>query len=158
MNKIVSFDSFISSRPSSDKKIVLVGGCFDIFHYGHLIFLSKAKEKGDLLVILLESDKAIQTKKKQLPIHTQQERAEILAALNFVDYVITIDFLESDEKYFKTVQNIKPAIIAITEGDELTNKKQLQADSIGAKLEVVTPLIKKFSSTNIKNHALIPGN
>lgn len=158
MDKIIPFARFVSLRKSIDKRIVLVGGCFDVFHYGHLTYLKKAKQQGDLLVILLESDEAILSKKKQAPVHTQQERAEILAAIKEVDYVILLDFLKSDQEYTKIVEEIKPTIIAITEGDpQLINKKQ-QAKTVGGKVVVVTPLIKKLSSTKIKNHASISSN
>ena len=63
-------------------KIVLVGGCFDILHLGHVVFLEKAKKEGDVLVVLLESDEKVRfLKGKGRPVHTQSERAEILSAL-----------------------------------------------------------------------------
>lgn len=158
MNKIIPFDQFVSLRKSIDKKIVLVGGCFDVFHYGHLIFLKKAKEHGDLLVLLLESDQKILSQKKQTPVHNQQERAEILAAIEYVDYVIPLDSLKSDKDYVEMITKIKPAVIAITEGDAQFKNKEQHAKMIGGKMIAVTPLIKKFSSTNIKNHASISGN
>ena len=70
------------------KKTVLVGGCFDILHYGHLRFLSQAKEKGEMLIVALESDTFIRKIKNKKPIHTQEQRAEILAHLNLVDMII----------------------------------------------------------------------
>lgn len=152
------FDQFVSLRESIDKKIVLVGGCFDVFHYGHLVFLKKAKEQGDLLVLLLESDQKILSQKKQAPVHNQQERAEILAAIEDVDYVIPLDLLKSDKDYAEMITKIRPAVIAITEGDRQFKNKQLQAKIVGGKIIVVTPLIKGFSSTNIKNHASISSN
>ncbi len=158
MNKIVLFDQFVSLRKSIDKKIVLVGGCFDIFHYGHLVFLKKAKEQGDLLVLLLESDRSILAKKKHTPVHNQRERAEILEAIEYIDYIIPIDFLKRDKDYSEMIAKIKPAVIAVTEGDDQFKNKDRQAKMIGGKMIVVTPLIKKFSSTNIKNDAFISSN
>lgn len=158
MNKIIPFDRFVSLRQSINKKIVLVGGCFDVFHYGHLVFLKKSKEQGDLLVLLLESDQTIISQKKQTPVHNQRERAEILAAIRYVDYVIPIDFLQSDKDYIEVITKIKPAVIAITEGDVQSKNKNQQAKMIGGEVIIVTPLIKKFSSTNIKNHASISSN
>ncbi len=153
MNKIIPLDQFISLRESIKKKIILVGGCFDVFHYGHLIFLKKAKQQGDVLVIFLESDEAIRAKKKQATFHNQQERAEILESITYVDYIIPIGFLKDDASYLKIIRQLKPTVIAVSEGDpQLKNKKQ-QAKLVGGEVVIVTPLIKKFSSTKIKNYA-----
>ena len=65
----------------------LVGGCFDLLHFGHLSFLKAAKELADILIICLEPDTTIQRMKKAAPIHTQKQRAEILAELICVDYI-----------------------------------------------------------------------
>lgn len=131
------------------KKTVLVGGCFDLIHYGHFQFLKKAKNQGDYLIILLESDEFIKKSKKRKSIHTQDERAEILANFQMVDMVIKIPYFSSDKEYFNIVKIIDPKVIAVTEGDlQLKNKKN-QAKLIGAKVVIVTPLIKKFSTTKI---------
>ena len=132
-----------------NKKIVLVGGCFDIIHYGHLQFLEKAKMSGDRLIILLESDEFIKKTKRKEPIHSQEERAEILASMSFVDLVITLPYLSKSEQYFEMVNTIKPHIIAVTEGDSQLINKQKQAKEIGAKVLVVTPLLKKYSTRKI---------
>ena len=75
------------------KNIVLVGGCFDIVHLGHLIFLEKAKAKGDILIVLLESDENIRKNKGQnRPINNQEDRALFLSKLKMVD---KLDILQS---------------------------------------------------------------
>jgi len=117
------------------KKKILVGGCFDILHFGHIHFLKKAKSKGDYLIIALESDE--NTKKLKgptRPIHTQKQRREILLSLNFVDKVISLPEMKSDADYKKLVARIKPDIIAITQGDNIKNKKKEYAKTFGAKL------------------------
>lgn len=131
------------------KKKVLVGGCFDILHYGHIHFLKEAKKKGNYLIIALESDE--NTKKLKglaRPIHNQKQRREILMSLNFVNEVISLPLMESDADYKKLVSKIKPDIIAITQGDVMKNKKKEHADSIGAKL-VEIKKIKVPSTTQI---------
>ncbi|GAB4218880.1 MAG: hypothetical protein Fur009_2230 [Candidatus Microgenomates bacterium] len=132
-----------------NKNIVLVGGCFDILHYGHLRFLEKAKQRGDFLIILLESDEFIKKYKNRVSIHNQDERAQILASLDMVDLVVKLPFLNSDNDYFEIVKLIKPKVIAITKGDKQLKNKQKQALMIGAKVKIVTPLLKKFSTTKI---------
>ncbi len=132
-----------------DKKTVLVGGCFDLLHYGHFTFLKKAAAAGDRLVVALESDEFIKTRKKKNPIHTQRRRAEILRSLKFIGSVVLLPFLKTDEEYFSFVKKIKPDIIAVTEGDPNLKKKQEQARKINAKIKVVTPLLKGYSTNEI---------
>lgn len=132
------------------EKIVVGGGCFDIFHYGHLIFLKKAKKEGDFLIILLESDEFIKKNKHRDPIHSLSQRAEILAELEYVDLVVKLPLLTKDEDYQRIVKIIKPAVIAITEGDEKLKKKEDLAKKINAQLKVVTNLLSKFSSSSIR--------
>ena len=131
------------------KSIVLVGGCFDLLHYGHHTFLQHAKAQGDILIVALESDKHIKNKKKYQPVHTQQERAEILAALSYIDAIILLSYIPNDSEYQKLVEHIHPSIIAISEGDPHKDKKQMQAARIGAKLKEVVRLIPRFSTRAI---------
>lgn len=58
------------AKELTGKKIVLVGGCFDLLHYGHFTFLKNAKKEGDVLVVALESDEFILNQKKRKPVHT----------------------------------------------------------------------------------------
>ncbi len=131
------------------KKIVLVGGCFDIFHYGHLIFLKKAKTVGDFLIILLESDDFIRSSKKREPIHNQNQRAEILSSISYVDLIVKIPYLKSDKQYLNVVKIIQPAIIAVSENDVNFEKKERQAKIINGKIKTVSKLLTRFSSQKI---------
>jgi cytidyltransferase-like protein len=128
---------------------VLVGGCFDLLHYGHLNFL-KASAKLGPLIVALESDTAIQLRKSSAPIHTQKQRAEILAELNCIDMVILLPLLKNYEDYLALVQAVQPAVLAITLGDPQTDNKRKQAAAINAQLTEVNNLIEGLSSTLIK--------
>lgn len=122
---------------------VLVGGCFDVIHIGHVKFLKKAKSFGDNLIILLESDENIKRLKgNSRPFHNQKERKEILESLKFVDKVIVLPNIVNHESYNKIIKKIKPEVIAITEGDSIKDKKLAQAKSVGAELKI----IKKYKS------------
>jgi len=133
-----------------DKKIVLVGGCFDIVHLGHLIFLEKAKAKGDILIVLLESDENIRKNKGQnRPINNQENRAVFLTKLKMVDYVIKLPEMKSDEDYLEILKKIKPNIIAVSEGDSALEKKKKQAKEIGARVLEVNKLIPHQSTSLI---------
>jgi rfaE bifunctional protein nucleotidyltransferase chain/domain len=131
-------------------KIVLVGGCFDVMHLGHIFFLEKAKEKGDMLVVLLESDENIKKNKGQnRPINNQENRAVFLTKLKMVDYVIKLPEMKSDEDYLEILKKIKPNIIAVSEGDVGLEKKSKQAKEIGAKVVKVSKLIPHQSTSLI---------
>lgn len=132
-----------------NKKTILVGGCFDIFHYGHLSFLKKAKELGDFLLIALESDDFILNRKKRRPIHNQRQRAEILSNLVFVDGIVLLPYFNSDEQYLQLTQKIRPAIIAVSENDPAIKKKQTQADKVKSKIIKVCPFVEGYSSNKI---------
>lgn len=132
------------------KKIVLVGGCFDILHIGHIRFLQKAKSKADVLFVLLESDERIHaTKGNNRPIHSQEQRAEVLSALSCVDAVVLLPYLQTDREYAAVTKQLSPAIIATTKGDPQVGYKIKQAKEIGATVAYVTNHIKKVSTSNI---------
>jgi len=132
-----------------DKKIVLVGGCFDILHFGHIQFLEKARKCGDYLMVALEPDERIVQSKNRIPIHTQMERAQNLLALRHVDHVIFLPLLHGFDDYLQLVQQVKPHVIAITSNDPQRENKQKQADAIGTQLVAVTDMIGNFSSSVI---------
>lgn len=128
------------------KKIVLVGGCFDILHFGHIYFLKKAKKLGDILVVALESDENTKKLKgPKRPIHKQKQRKKMLEALRFVDQVIC---LPDRPDYEQLVRKVNPQIIAVTSGDPKLKEKRRQAQLVGAKI-VVIPKIKTPSTTQI---------
>ena len=131
-------------------KCVLVGGCFDLIHFGHIVFLEEAKKQGDYLVVALESDENVKKYKgENRPIHTQKERAAMLRSLKMVDEVVELKQLNSDKEYFDFVKKVKPAVIAITKGDPQTENKEKQAGLIGAKVVVVTPRLEPHSTSRL---------
>lgn len=135
------------------KKIVLVGGCFDILHPGHVIFLEKAKAEGDYLVVLLESDKKVKRLKgANRPVHSQPMRAKVLSALEFVDLVVMLPFMESETLYDKLVQKFRPDTIALTAGYANKNHQKRTAKLSGAKLRYVTKVIGNHSTSRILNN------
>ncbi len=138
-----------------DKTKVLVGGCFDLLHYGHFLFLKKSKKLGDVLIVALEPDEFIILKKKRKPVHTLDQRAEILNAMKFVNLVIKLPLMKGYKDYFELVKKVSPQYIAITKGDPQKKNKQKQAKKIGAELKEVVKRIKPFSTSYIlKNAAL----
>jgi len=91
-----------------DKKIVFTNGCFDILHLGHIDYLSKAKELGDILVIGLNTDKSVRDiKGKSRPITDEISRATILASLTFVDAIVYF----GEETPYDLINFIQPDIL-----------------------------------------------
>lgn len=147
VNQISTF----SQNQRKSGEIVLVGGCFDVLHPGHVIFLEKAKQEGDLLIVLLESDEKIKLLKGiDRPVHAQIDRAKILSALQSVDYVVLLPFMETDLAYDTLVRQIKPDIIAVTEGEEYQHQERA-AKLTGAELKFVTKIIGNYSTSRILN-------
>lgn len=153
MDKVITFKEAIklSKKLKSEKKrIVLVGGCFDILHIGHVTFLKKAKERADVLLVLLESDEAVkELKGANRPINTQKDRAWVLASLCGVDYVIILPKRFNDKMYDELIIKIRPDILATTRGDSQRHHKERQAKLVGAKvIEIIEPL-KNQSTTRL---------
>ncbi len=92
MGEILSRDTLkevVERERTAGKKIVFTNGCFDLIHVGHVRYLREAKEKGDLLIVAVNSDRSVRKLKGAgRPIIPEQERAEIVSALVSVDYVV----------------------------------------------------------------------
>lgn len=149
--KIISVKQTINlskKYKASGEEVILVGGCFDILHIGHIRFLEEAKKLGGKLFVLLESDRKVkQLKGKKRPVFSQKERAHTLASLSSVDYIILLAYLQSSD-YDEMITNIQPNIIACTENDPLLEKKKYQIEKVSGKL-VTLPYFKSLSSTKI---------
>lgn len=156
MGEIVSFEKLATIAKhlkKQAKKLVLVGGCFDVLHPGHVVFLEKAKKAGDLLVVLLESDEKIKKiKGVSRPVHTQKERAQVLSALRFVDYVVMLPFMVMEQDYDRIISKIKPDIIAVTKGYADANHHQRSAKRVGAKIKYITKIVGDHSTSRILGH------
>jgi len=108
--KIVSLEELkeiTKKLRTNGKKIVFTNGCFDILHHGHLYFLSEAKSLGDILIVGLNSDAGVRKLKGEgRPRMPQHARAELLAALSTVDYVVIFD----NDTAESLVDELKPEI------------------------------------------------
>lgn len=87
----------VEHRRRQGERCVFTNGCFDILHVGHIRYLQEARELGDYLVVAINSDESVrQLKGSPRPFVTQDERAEMLAALESVDYVTIYDELTAE--------------------------------------------------------------
>lgn len=117
-------------------KKVLVGGCFNIIHPGHIYFLKQAKKFGDELIVVLTNDK---NNKKPYAIPAK-ERKKLLESLNIADKVLIGDFQDKT----KIVEKVKPHIIALGYDQELPN-------SLKSLKNIRIKKLSKFSTKSIKN-------
>tara|TARA_Y100000590_G_scaffold255237_1_gene286593 strand:+ start:6209 stop:6682 length:474 start_codon:yes stop_codon:yes gene_type:complete len=133
-NKLVEFQN-------SSTNIVLAGGVFDIIHPGHINTLNAAKKLGDVLIVVVATDKTAIKMKKRKPLHSSQLRQELVSSLSMVDLCIIGD----DEDIFKTVDLVKPEIIALgydqTHQEDFIKEgcKKINLDVTVARLESPRP-------------------
>ena len=90
-------------------RVVLAGGVFDIIHPGHIHTLRAAKALGNVLVVVIATDKTAQKMKNRIPLHNMELRKDLVRSLSMVDYAIV--GYEGD--IFRSVEMIKPNIIAL---------------------------------------------
>lgn len=131
---------------AAGKNIVFTNGCFDILHAGHVRYLAGARALGDCLFVGLNSDKSVRVLKGPTrPINSQDDRAEVLAALAAVDYVVIFEETTAEN----LINEIKPDIYA-KGGDytveELPESKIVAAN--GGRI-VLVPEVPGRSSSNI---------
>lgn len=153
MGRVVSsgkISALAKELETAGKSITLVGGCFDVLHLGHVRFLQKSKALGGELVVLLESDERVKKKKGEgRPIYSQKIRAEVLAALKDVDYVVLLPYPMSNDRYDEIVKKFKPRFLATTKSDPKVHHKKRGAGLVGAQLKYVTPLLKNYSTASL---------
>ncbi len=135
------------------KSIVLAGGCFDVIHPGHIIFLQKAKKAGDALILMLESDGKVRSLKgDNRPVHTQKERAQVLSAIIYVDHIVMLPFITTALEYDKVIEKIRPDVIAAANGDINTSQYLRAAKKVEARFKYVTKVVGNYSTSLILSH------
>lgn len=139
-----SLDKKLNLWREKGRTIVFSNGCFDILHRGHVEYLSKAADLGDILIIGLNTDDSVRRLKGQSrPVNDEKARAVVLAALEFVDAIM---FFEEDTPY-NLIKRVQP--------DVLVKGKDYKAEDIvgydivtakGGKVETIE-LVEGFSTT-----------
>ncbi len=91
------------------KRIVFTNGCFDLLHLGHIDYLSKAKDYGDILIVGVNTDRSVKMldKGSNRPITDENARATIVAALHFVDAVVLFD----EETPYELIKTVQPDVL-----------------------------------------------
>jgi len=129
-----------------NKKVVFTNGCFDILHAGHVDYITKAKEKGDILIVGVNSDSSMKRiKGESRPVVPQHERAFIISSLKPVDYVI---IFEEDTPY-EVITQLIPDILVKGEDwaiENIVGREIVEAN--GGKVETIK-FVNNQSTTNI---------
>jgi len=141
----------LAIQRSLGKRIVFTNGCFDLLHAGHVKYLQQARNLGDLLVLGLNSDESIRRLKgEKRPLLDEAERAQILAALDCIDYLTIF----TEDTPLELLQVVRPDIL-VKGGDYLPDEvvgKEL-VESSGGRVELIQ-FVDGKSTTNIIDKVL----
>ncbi len=144
--KLEELKKIVSLAKGTGKTVVFTNGCFDLIHGGHIEFLQKAREKGDLLVVGLNSDRSVKSIKGEgRPIKSEKERANIISALRYVDYITIFD----ESTPADLIREVRPDILV--KGDDYAIDEVVGREIVegyGAKVELI-PVVQGLSTTNI---------
>lgn len=136
----------LSTARAKGKRTVFTNGCFDILHIGHITYLKKAKALGDILVVGLNSDRSVRSLKgKGRPLNNEHDRAGVLSALLFVDYITVF----GDDTPEKLIRKLKPDILVKGgdwEGKDIAGSVFVK--SLGGRV-VIIPFVKGYSTTGL---------
>ncbi len=145
-NKIIDrtkLRDIITGFKSHGKKTVFTNGCFDIIHIGHIRYLRQAKKLGDILAIGLNTDASVSKIKPGRPVISEQQRAEVLSALEMVDYITLFD----EDTPYQLIKEIKPDIL-VKGGD--WRKEDIVGKDIVNEVHTI-PFVKGISDSKIIN-------
>jgi D-beta-D-heptose 7-phosphate kinase/D-beta-D-heptose 1-phosphate adenosyltransferase len=159
--KLLKLDELIkkiSNHKSSNKKIGLITGCFDVLHAGHIHFIQQARKQSDVLIIGLENDFNIKRSKGlDRPIHNFDQRSLVLSELKSVTYIFKIEsefeqFDERAENYYDSLlQTLKPDyLFSNSETDKHIEQKIKKSTSNNLKLILIDRQHDTSSSAIIK--------
>lgn len=148
-HKILSSKEVESFRKDNvTKKIVFTNGCFDILHIGHKRYLQQAAALGDMLVVGVNSDDSVRRLKGPArPVNNEQDRAEMLSALGFVDYVVIF----GEDTPYELIKKIQPDVLV--KGSDYKPEEVVGRDIVearGGRLELIQ-FVEGKSTTNIIN-------
>ena len=149
-NQLVNKDRTTLTEIGRDSlHVVLSGGVFDIIHPGHISTLNAAKTLGDVLVVVVATDNTSEKMKKRKPLHSQEQRQELVNSLSMVDLCL----VGQEADIFKTVNLVRPQIIALGYDQVHQEKfitdgcKRINLDAKVARLQSPTP---EISSSKIE--------
>src|SRR5262249_34610778 len=111
MGRVVELETMMHERKrlrAEGKRVVFTNGCFDLLHSGHVRYLAEARALGDTLIVALNSDRSVRILKgSDRPILNERDRAEVMASLAVVDYVLVFD----DETPREVISKLLPDVL-----------------------------------------------
>lgn len=149
---LVTEDVRVTGAGRAALTVVLAGGVFDIIHHGHIHMLNAARALGDMLVVVVASDKTARKSKRKAPlVHTEDIRQYLVSMIRTVDACV----IGAEGSIFDTVKAIKPDVIALGY-DQAHRKEDIEdgCSKLGIDVEVVrleSPM-PDVSSSNLKNN------
>lgn len=147
--KIVALSELLiilADRRRAGEKVVFTNGCFDIIHVGHIRCLRQARALGDILVVGVNSDSSVRALKgPPRPLMAEGERLEVVAALEFVDYVVLFD----EPTPLSLITEVKPDIL-VKGGDYLPHEVvgREEVEAAGGRIEIV-PYVEGASTSRL---------
>lgn len=159
-HKIVPLDQakrLVAMWHMKGETVVFTNGCFDVLHKGHVMYLAKASDLGDRLIVAVNTDSSVKTQNKgdDRPVNPEEARAFLIAALGFVDLVV---FIEEKTPYH-LIDSLLPDVLVkgsdydAEETDPTAKKYIVGSDLVknnGGKV-VTVDFVDGFSSTSIIN-------
>ena len=149
--RIVTSEELSAIRDGMDsagQRLVFTNGCFDLLHAGHVRYLQQARELGDALAVGLNSDRSVRELKGEgRPINRQDDRAEVLAALGCVDYVVIFDGKRATD----VLRTVRPHLYAKGGDytpDSLDPEERGALSAAGAEIKIL-PLVPGRSTTTV---------
>ncbi|EKV56636.1 D-glycero-beta-D-manno-heptose 1-phosphate adenylyltransferase [Brachyspira hampsonii] len=137
-----NLDTVLNKYREENKKIVFTNGCFDILHRGHVEYLQKARELGDLLILGLNSDDSVKRLKgNDRPINNEIDRAIVLSALECINYISIFD----EDTPLELIKIVRPDIL-VKGGDY---KIENVVGREYSKETVLIDFVDGYSTTNI---------
>ncbi|MBN2009282.1 D-glycero-beta-D-manno-heptose 1-phosphate adenylyltransferase [candidate division KSB1 bacterium] len=146
----------VKSARAQNKKIVWTNGCFDIIHRGHVQYLKEASELGDVLIVGLNSDSSVhQLKGINRPVFSENDRAEVLSAIRYIDCVVIFD----ETSPAKIIQTIQPDIYVKGGDYDLQKLNQIERNIVEAYGGIIkfVSLTDNMSTTSIISKILQKG-
>lgn len=141
---VVSFNYFKKNRKKL-KKVVLIGGAFDILHVGHIHHFRKAKSFGNTLVVHITSDRRVRAKKGPgRPIFGENQRAEVVAAIRFVDFAFVYGGRHYDQE---VIDRVRPDILLFNQEAYLPEVQERVENLKNFQGRVIVTKDKKEDST-----------
>ena len=145
-------ESIVNAYRVLGKKVVFTIGSWDMLHIGHLRYLARAKALGDILVVGVDSDKAIKTYKDDplRPVIPENERMEMLGYQEFIDYVTLINDVDNKGNWkMGLIKTVRPDIFVAVEGESYPEEQKRNIAKFSGQVHLLPRQARRTSTTEI---------